>query len=180
MDTRAAHVGQRKGGGFARTRREVRLFLGNADGVPGEEGQEFSLKPHEQIKYKLVDVQPAKAVIVNTQNQRNRSTSVCSRNDFHLLYKMMKTLRIASLVVCGMISVSFAQDVHSIAEREVMRRQQGIGHGEATLIQAKAAMDVKIMSAHTTHIAPRVVFCLMARPRITRTPKRSVVFARAE
>jgi hypothetical protein len=29
--------------------------------------QEFSLKPNEQIKYKLVDVQPAKAVIVNTQ-----------------------------------------------------------------------------------------------------------------
>jgi hypothetical protein len=30
--------------------------------------QEFSLKPLEQIKYKLVDVQPNKAVIVNTQN----------------------------------------------------------------------------------------------------------------
>src|SRR5438552_2926951 len=29
--------------------------------------QEFSLKPIEQIKYKLVDVQPDKAVIVNTQ-----------------------------------------------------------------------------------------------------------------
>jgi len=29
--------------------------------------QEFSLKPQEQIKYKLVDVQPTKAVIVNTQ-----------------------------------------------------------------------------------------------------------------
>jgi hypothetical protein len=29
--------------------------------------QEFSLKPNEQIKYKLVDVQPDKAVIVNTQ-----------------------------------------------------------------------------------------------------------------
>lgn len=29
--------------------------------------QEFSLKPLEQINYKLVDVQPAKAVIVNTQ-----------------------------------------------------------------------------------------------------------------
>ena len=30
--------------------------------------QEFSLKPQAQIKYKLVDVDPAKAVIVNTQN----------------------------------------------------------------------------------------------------------------
>src|SRR5213079_3748584 len=29
--------------------------------------QEFSLKPMEQIKYKLVDVGPAKAVIVNSQ-----------------------------------------------------------------------------------------------------------------
>jgi hypothetical protein len=29
--------------------------------------QEFSLKPEEQIKYKLVDVQSAKAVIVNIQ-----------------------------------------------------------------------------------------------------------------
>jgi hypothetical protein len=29
--------------------------------------QEFSLKPQEEIKYKLVDVQPSKAVIVNTQ-----------------------------------------------------------------------------------------------------------------
>src|SRR5881398_1955794 len=29
--------------------------------------QEFSLKPIEEIKYKLVEVQPAKAVIVNTQ-----------------------------------------------------------------------------------------------------------------
>lgn len=32
-----------------------------------KKGQEFSLKPDEQVKYKLVDVQPAKAVIVNTQ-----------------------------------------------------------------------------------------------------------------
>jgi hypothetical protein len=29
--------------------------------------QEFSLKPQEEIKYKLIDVQPNKAVIVNTQ-----------------------------------------------------------------------------------------------------------------
>jgi hypothetical protein len=29
--------------------------------------QEFSLKPQEQIKYKLMEVEPAKAVIVNTQ-----------------------------------------------------------------------------------------------------------------
>jgi hypothetical protein len=29
--------------------------------------QEFSLKPQEDIKYKLVEVEPAKAVIVNSQ-----------------------------------------------------------------------------------------------------------------
>ena len=33
--------------------------------------QEFSLKPDEQIKYKLVDVQPDRAVIVNEKtNER--------------------------------------------------------------------------------------------------------------
>jgi hypothetical protein len=30
--------------------------------------QEFSLKPTEEIKYKLIDVRPDKAVIVKTQN----------------------------------------------------------------------------------------------------------------
>ena len=34
--------------------------------------QEFSLPPHEEIKYKLVDVQPDKAVIVNTQKPEER------------------------------------------------------------------------------------------------------------
>jgi hypothetical protein len=29
--------------------------------------EEFSLKPLEEVKYKLVEVQPGKAVIVNTQ-----------------------------------------------------------------------------------------------------------------
>ena len=30
--------------------------------------QEFSLKPMEQVRYKLVDVRPDKAVIINTQS----------------------------------------------------------------------------------------------------------------
>ncbi len=34
--------------------------------------QEFSLKPNEQIKYKLIDVQPGKAVIVDTQKPDQR------------------------------------------------------------------------------------------------------------
>src|SRR5436853_504898 len=34
--------------------------------------QEFSLKPQEQIKYKLIDVGPAKAVIVNSQRADER------------------------------------------------------------------------------------------------------------
>ena len=34
--------------------------------------QEFSLKPNEQIKYKLIEVEPAKAVIVNSQKADER------------------------------------------------------------------------------------------------------------
>jgi hypothetical protein len=34
--------------------------------------REFSLKPLDEIKYKLVDVQPGKAVIVNTQKPNDR------------------------------------------------------------------------------------------------------------
>jgi hypothetical protein len=34
--------------------------------------QEFSLKPQEEIRYKLVDVQPTKAVIVNLQKPNER------------------------------------------------------------------------------------------------------------
>jgi hypothetical protein len=44
---------------------EVREFAVKKD-------QEFSLKPEEQIKYKLVDVQPGGAVIVNTQKSNER------------------------------------------------------------------------------------------------------------
>ena len=39
---------------------------------PVKKDQEFSLKPDEQIKYKLIDVQPAKAVIVDTQKPETR------------------------------------------------------------------------------------------------------------
>ena len=51
---------------------------GAAPGFAVKKDQEFSLKPEEQIRYKLVDVQSAKAVIVNTKNQMNRSKLVCS------------------------------------------------------------------------------------------------------
>jgi hypothetical protein len=34
--------------------------------------QEFSLKPQEEVKYKLVDVQATKAVIVNMQKPNER------------------------------------------------------------------------------------------------------------
>jgi hypothetical protein len=34
--------------------------------------QEFALKPDEQIKFKLIDVQPSKAVVVNTQKPNER------------------------------------------------------------------------------------------------------------
>jgi hypothetical protein len=39
---------------------------------PVRKEQEFSLPPREEIKYKLVDVQPEKAVIVNTQKPEER------------------------------------------------------------------------------------------------------------
>ncbi len=39
---------------------------------PVRKDQEFSLKPIEQIKYKLVELQPTKAVIVNTQKPNQR------------------------------------------------------------------------------------------------------------
>jgi hypothetical protein len=42
-------------------------FWGERREFAVKKDQEFSLKPEEQIKYKLVDVQPAKAVIVKTQ-----------------------------------------------------------------------------------------------------------------
>jgi len=34
--------------------------------------QEFSLKPQEEVRYKLIDVQPSKAVIVNTQKPNDQ------------------------------------------------------------------------------------------------------------
>ncbi len=42
-------------------------FWGGEREFPVRKDQEFSLPPHEEIKYKLVDVQPDEAVIVNTQ-----------------------------------------------------------------------------------------------------------------
>lgn len=45
---------------------------GTPKDFPVRKEQEFSLPPHEEIKYKLVDVQPDKAVIVNTQKPEER------------------------------------------------------------------------------------------------------------
>ena len=58
---------------------------------------------------------------------------------------MIKTVRLASLFFCALMfaGVLRAQDVHAIAEREVTRRQNGIGKGEAALVQAKVAMEAK-------------------------------------
>lgn len=39
---------------------------------PVRKDQEFSLPPHEEIKYKLIDVQPDKAVVVSTQKPDER------------------------------------------------------------------------------------------------------------
>ena len=58
---------------------------------------------------------------------------------------MITPVRLSSLLFCGLIfgSALRAQDVHVIAEREVARRQNGIGKGEAALVQAKVAMEAK-------------------------------------
>lgn len=52
------------------------LYTWPASGAPQQfqvrKDQEFSLKPQEEIKYKLIDVQPGKAVIVNTQRPNDK------------------------------------------------------------------------------------------------------------
>ena len=66
-DPRAGHAGEGK---VATSPQSVATFVytwGGRREFEVRKDQEFSLKPNEQIKYKLVDVQPAKAVIVNTQ-----------------------------------------------------------------------------------------------------------------
>jgi len=42
-------------------------FWGGRQEFTARKEQQFSLKPNEQVKYKLIDVQPAKALIVNIQ-----------------------------------------------------------------------------------------------------------------
>ena len=52
------------------------VYTWPAGGAPQQfqvrKDQEFSLKPEEEIKYKLIDVQPARAVIVNTQRPNDK------------------------------------------------------------------------------------------------------------
>jgi general secretion pathway protein D len=67
---------------------------------------------------------------------------------------MTKSICCASLLLCGLVHSSLGQDVHRIAEREVVRRQNGIGRGEAALVQAKVAMEAKDFArAHETYRA---------------------------
>lgn len=47
-------------------------FWGGEREFPVRKDQEFSLPPHEEIKYKLVDVQPDKAIVVNIQRPDER------------------------------------------------------------------------------------------------------------
>jgi hypothetical protein len=42
-------------------------LLGERREFAVKKDQEFSLKPEEQIKYKLIDVQPGKAIVINTK-----------------------------------------------------------------------------------------------------------------
>jgi general secretion pathway protein D len=67
---------------------------------------------------------------------------------------MKKNICLALLVSCGLAGSSVAQDVRSIAEREVARRQQGLGRGEAALVQGRAAMETRdYMRAHDAYRA---------------------------
>jgi hypothetical protein len=45
---------------------------GKAQSFTVKKDQEFSLKPEEQVKYKLLDVEPEKAIIINTQQPNDR------------------------------------------------------------------------------------------------------------
>ena len=69
---------------------------------------------------------------------------------------MIKTVPLASLFFCALMLAGGlrAQDVHAIAEREVVRRQNGISKGEAALVQAKVAMEEKdFVRAHEAYRA---------------------------
>jgi general secretion pathway protein D len=67
---------------------------------------------------------------------------------------MKKKICVALLIPVVVSSWSFAQTVQSIAEREVSRRQSGIGRGEAALVQGRAAMDAKdYLRAHESYRA---------------------------
>ena len=111
--------------------------------------QEFSLKPDEQIKYKLVDVQPGKAVIVNIQKP-NKPIEVDSRypltplqvspHDTNLPSRCILVLRRSSLFLTWTGTYSFAQNVDRVAHREAARRQAALPRGEEALARGKAAM----------------------------------------
>lgn len=55
----------------------------------------------------------------------------------------LRRLLLGTIAVTSLCLTCVAQDVHAIAEREVMRRQNGIGKGEAAVVQAQAAMEAK-------------------------------------
>ena len=94
---------------------------------------------------------------------------------------MNKTVRLASLFFCALMfaGVLRAQDVHAIAEREVVRRQNGIGKGEAALVQAKVAMEAKILRARMMLIASPAIFCRTGQRRAEGMRKPCADFARA-
>lgn len=53
--------------------------LGDRHEFAVKKDQEFTLKPEEEIRYKLVDVQPTKAVIVNTQTNERTEVALLSQ-----------------------------------------------------------------------------------------------------
>ena len=102
------------------------------------------MKPQEEIKYKLIDVQPTKAVIVNSQRPNEQiQVGLSPINPRMTKIPMLPHLSIfvgLQTVLCFSLA---AQSVERIEKREVVRRQHAMPSGEAALARGKVAMKEK-------------------------------------
>jgi type II secretory pathway component GspD/PulD (secretin)/tetratricopeptide (TPR) repeat protein len=131
------------------------------------------LNPVEGIKYKRLNVQPANAVIVNTQNPNalieigfaapleGSSMKTIPQNFGNIEQKETKIAKVGLLagrsrilvsfvafcftLICFsfICATSFAQNPDNVAEREVQRRQAAMPQGEEALTRGKSAMKAK-------------------------------------
>jgi general secretion pathway protein D len=108
------------------------------------------LKPVEQIKYKLVDVQLERSLmkkiphtlgtIEQKETKLTKAGFVGAPTQILLSFVAFCFTLICFSFVCA---TSFAQTPDSAAEREVQRRQAAIPQGEAALARGKSAMKAK-------------------------------------